>query len=74
MPQTCEFRLIDAAAHTAGVHEAAVGIVIGEQQGAEQRAPAFRVGPADDQEFLAIQAFDLEPQAAIAGPHRRVLR
>ena len=29
--------------------------------------PAFRIGPADHDEFLAVQAFDLEPQAAVDG-------
>jgi hypothetical protein len=47
MPQSCEFGSVDAAAHAAGVHEATVWIVIGEQQSAEQRSSAFGIGPAD---------------------------
>jgi hypothetical protein len=41
--------------------------VIAEEQGAEKRSRALGIGPADDDEFLAVEAFDLEPQAAIAG-------
>ena len=32
-----------------------------------KRPHAFRIGPADHYEFLAVQAVDLEPQAAVAG-------
>ena len=31
-------------------------------------------GPADHDKFLAVQAFDLEPQAAVAGPVGRSAR
>jgi len=51
----------------AGIDQPAVGIVVGEQQRAEIRPPSFRIGPPDDDEFLAVKAFDLEPQAAVAG-------
>jgi hypothetical protein len=50
---------------TPGSSIIAVGIVIGEQQSAEPGAPSFGIGPADDDKFLAVEAFDLEPQSAI---------
>jgi hypothetical protein len=59
-------RLLDAGAGAAGIDQPAVRIVVGEQQRAEPRPPPFRIGPADHQKFLAVEAFDLEPQAAIA--------
>ena len=37
----------------------------GEQQRPEPRAAPFRIGPADHHEFLAVQAFHFEPQAAV---------
>ena len=43
-----------------------MGIVIAEHQSAEKRPRAFGIGPADHHEFLAVQAFDLEPQPAVA--------
>ena len=66
MPQPFKLGRVDAGAGAAGIDQPAVGIVIGEQQRAEIRSPAFRVGPADDDEFLAVEAFDA-PQAAVAG-------
>jgi hypothetical protein len=47
MPQPFEFGLVDAGAGAAGIDQAAVGIVIGEQQRAEPGAPSFRIGSAD---------------------------
>src|SRR5262249_34949228 len=43
-----------------------------EQQGAEIGPPAFRFGPSDDDKFGAVEAFDLAPQAAIAGRISRI--
>ena len=57
----------DAGAGAAGVNEPPIGIVIGEQQGPEKGPRAFRIGPADHHELLAVQAFDFQPQAAVAG-------
>ena len=64
-PQSLQLRLIDAGADAAGIDQAPAGIVVGEQQGAEKGARAFWIGPADDDKFLAMKAFDLTPQAAI---------
>ena len=36
------------------------------------RSRAFRIGPADHDKFLAVEAFDLEPQPAIAGDIGRI--
>jgi hypothetical protein len=46
--------------------------VIGEQQRPEPVPGTFRIGPADHHELFAVQAFNLEPQAAIAGRVARV--
>jgi hypothetical protein len=47
--------------------------IISQQQRAEVRSSAFRVGPAGDDEFFAIEALELQPSAlAIARPVRRV--
>jgi hypothetical protein len=66
-PQPFKLGRIDAGADVAGIDQPSVGIVVGEQQRAEPRPPSFGIGPADDDKFLAVEAFDLEPQAAIAG-------
>jgi hypothetical protein len=66
-PQALEFGGIDAGAGAAGIDQPSAGIVIGEQQSAEIRPPAFRVGPADHDKLLAVQAFHLEPDAARVG-------
>jgi len=54
--------VVDAGADAAGKDETAIGIVIAEQQSAEKRPRAA----ADHHEFLTVQAFDLEPQPAVA--------
>jgi hypothetical protein len=66
-PQPFKLGLPDAGAGAAGIDQPSVRIVVGEQQRAEPRSPPLRVGPADHDEFLALEAFDLEPQAAVAG-------
>jgi len=58
-----KFGCVDAGAGAAGIDQPSVGIIVGEQQRTEIWAPAFRIGSADDDKFLAMQAFDLEPQA-----------
>ena len=56
----------DAGAGAAGIDQTSVGIVVGEQQRAEIGPPALGIGPADDDKFPTVQAFDLELQAAVA--------
>ena len=56
-----------ARADAAGIDQPSAVIVVAEQQGAERRAPAFRIGPADDDELLAVEKLDLDPDPAIAG-------
>ena len=46
--------------------------MIAEQQGAEAVSAAGRIGEADDDELVLVQAFDLEPIGAAAGPVRLV--
>jgi hypothetical protein len=55
-----------------GIDQPSVRIVVGEQQRAEPRPPSFGIGPADRDGLLAMQAFHLEPQAAVAGRVRRI--
>jgi hypothetical protein len=56
--QPFQLRLLDASAGAAGIDQPSVRIVIGEQQRAESRPRAFGIGPADDDKFLAVQAFE----------------
>jgi hypothetical protein len=58
-------------ANTAGVDEFAVIGVVAEQQSPEMRPRSFRVGPADDDELLAVQPFGFAPEAPVS---RRVGR
>src|SRR5271156_5926339 len=50
----------------AGIDQLAVVCVIPEQQRSERRARALRIGPADNDEFLAVQKLGLDPDAAVA--------
>ena len=40
--------------------------VVGQQQSPEMRPRSFGVGPADDDELLAVEPFGFAPQAAIS--------
>jgi len=40
---------------------------LSEQRRSEKGVRAFGIGPADHHKFFAVEALDLEPQAAIAG-------
>src|SRR5262249_3050811 len=71
-PQPLELRVIDAAAHAAGIDQPSFRIVIAEQQGTEIGPPSFRLAPADHDKFRPVEAFDLAPQAAIAGRIGRI--
>ena len=42
--------------------------MIAEQQGAEPVSAPGRIGKANDDEFVPVQAFDLEPISATARP------
>ena len=48
-------------AHTARVYELAIIGVLAQQQGPEMRPRSFRVGPADDDELLAVQRLGFAP-------------
>ena len=56
-----------AGSDAAGVDQPAIVVVIGEQQGAQEGPRPFRVRPADDDEFAAIEAFGFDPGAAVVG-------
>jgi hypothetical protein len=65
--QILEHLLGHAGADAAGINEPAVVRVVAKQKRAEVRARSFRIGPADDYEFLPVKAFGFAPEAAIAG-------
>jgi len=65
-PEPMKLGVVHAGADAAGVDQPAIGVVIGEQERAEMRPPPLGIGPADDDKFITVQAFDLAPQAAIA--------
>jgi hypothetical protein len=52
LAQPRQFCCVHARAGAARINEAPLRGVIGQQQGAEMLARAFRIGPAGDQEFL----------------------
>src|SRR5262249_9568400 len=55
-----------------GIVQPPVIAVVTEQQCAEVRAAPTGFAPSDDNEFLAVQALRLQPEAAIAGDIRPV--
>ena len=67
-----ESGLAKTRAHTAGIVQLSIAIVIPKQQRAEVATRSTRVGPPDDDELLAAGAFDLEPSAAALGKIRIV--
>jgi hypothetical protein len=56
-----------AGSDAAGVEQPAGVVVMGEQQGAQEGPQRFRVRPADDDEFAAIETFGFDPGAAVVG-------
>jgi hypothetical protein len=54
-------------ADPAGVNQHSARIVIADQQRGDKGRTAFGLGPADDDKFLPVEAFGLEPKAVIAG-------
>ena len=60
-PQIGKNLVRHARAHAAGIDELAVIGVVAQQQRAEMRPRSFRVGPADDNEFLAVERFGFAP-------------
>ena len=53
--------------HAAGIDEPTVVGAVAKQKRAEMRPRSFRIGPADDNEFLPVEAFRFAPQASISG-------
>src|SRR5260221_11260499 len=58
--------MIEAGADPAGIAQFAAVVVVAEEQRAEALARAAGIAEADDDELLAIAAFDLEPAPAAA--------
>ncbi|MNC45363.1 hypothetical protein D3C75_943200 [compost metagenome] len=60
-------RGIEAGTDLTGIAQLATVVVVqGQQQGTEAAAAAFGVGVADDHEFLAVFALELDPVRATA--------
>ena len=58
---------MNSGSNATRINKPPVWIVISQEQGPEPWASAFGIGPAAHHEFLAVQAFGLAPQVAIAG-------
>jgi hypothetical protein len=65
-PPPFELCVVDAGSNAPGIHQPAARVVVGEQQRTDPGPGAFGIRPADYHDLLAVQTFDLEPQAAIA--------
>src|SRR5258705_6138351 len=66
--QLGEPRAVEPAPDAAGIAQFPGRVVIAEQQGAEAVPAALGVGKADDDELVPVEAFDLQPIGAAAGP------
>src|SRR6185503_5105338 len=64
--------LVEAAADAAGVAQVPGLVVDAEQERADARARALRIGPAADHELLPLRALQLDPGRAASGHVRRV--
>jgi hypothetical protein len=64
--------MANANAGAASVSEPPIGIVIGEQQGPEKGPRSLGIRPPDQDELLAVQAFQFQPQTAAAGGIGRI--
>ena len=61
-----------AGADASRVDQPALGVVVAEQERADEVARAFGVGPSDDDELGAVEALALDPRAAVARQVRAV--
>jgi hypothetical protein len=59
--QPPQLGLRDSAAGTPGIDQPAFIGVVAEQQRAEERPRPLRIGEADNDELLAVEAFRLPP-------------
>ena len=59
--------MVDSSPDAPRINEPAVWVVIREQQRPEPRACTLGISPADNHELPSVLAFDLHPEAAIAG-------
>src|SRR5207253_7006542 len=64
MAQIAELHRTEPGPDPSGIAQLAGRIIIADEQGANTLPLAFRIAEADDDEFLAIAALDLEPGAA----------
>jgi hypothetical protein len=64
--QALQLLVRHAGASTAGIEQAAVVGVVAEQQRADVRSAALRIGPANDNELLAVETLGLHPDPAVA--------
>ena len=64
--QALKLFLSHASACTACIEQAAIVGVVAQQQRADMRSATLRIGPADDNELLAVEALRLDPDPAVA--------
>jgi len=64
--------MVYATTDAPSIDQTAIRIVVSEQQCTEPGPGAFGIGPANNDKLLAVQAFDFEPQTAIAGRIGRI--
>src|SRR6266436_2922902 len=70
--QIGEPRCAEARADASCIPQCSRRIIVAGEQGAKALAPAFGIGEADDDKFVAIAAFDLEPGSAPPRAVRRI--
>src|SRR5262249_50544835 len=65
LPQALKLGDRHTGANPARINQLALRRVVAEQQSADPMPTALRVTPPDDDEFLAVQTFRLQPRAPI---------
>src|SRR4051794_35064653 len=66
LPQLDQLLIVEPGADPAGVAQLPIRVIIAEQQRAEAEPLTARVGKADYDELVPVQAFYLEPLGAAA--------
>lgn len=70
--QTAQFLVVDACPSAPRVEQPPIRGVVAQQQGADVRSAALRIGPAYDDELLAVKALGLDPNPAVTGRIRLI--
>ncbi len=61
-----------AGAHAPRMNQSALGVVVAQQERADEVARPFGIGPSDDDELRAVEALALDPRAPISRQIRPV--